>query len=1101
MERQGKGRIMVSPEALKEGLAKLRAGFAAALPARLAEVAAAQAALAGSDGSGQVAALKALVGHAHKLAGSAATFGFPEVGNASRALDVYGVGLLKNGAPLDPDALHRLGDLAARIISSAPGAPTPVPAAASAAAGPAESAAAPTPPEKSRSLERAFLRRQGLIYVPVILTALGVFLAGVYADRLNEKNFAADRHLDVAGEMARIRSRLEGQIYSNINLAKGLAAAISAEPNLSQEKFAAMAKHLLAGDSQLRNIGAAPGLVIRYMYPLEGNEPAVGLDLGAHPAQRETALRARDTGEMILAGPVALVQGGEGFVGRIPVFAGSGSGREGTFWGLISAVIDAASLYEAAGLRDARLPIEIAIWGKDSLGEEGALFYGRSEILASDPVLATVSLPRGSWHMAAVPKGGWPKRADNAWTLRLGFLLGGMLIVFPVGLATWLFRKRQESLDALGASETRLRDIVETSSDWFWETGPDDRFSFFSEGFVRATGHSPDRLIGKTRRDFAVNVPGDAEKWERHARTLAERLPFSKLRYRYRRADGTLGWVSISGNPVFAADGSFRGYRGTAREITKEMAAEKELIVAGEAAATAERWLRAAIEGLDSAFVIYDADDRLVLCNAKYKELYSAVAERIVPGAKFEDIVRAAARRGQIAAAAGRIEEWVAERMRAHQAGGVIEEMMADGRWIKITIHKTPDGSTVGLRTDITAIKQAQEAAEKASQAKSEFLSGMSHELRTPLNAILGFAQILQRNPKEPLTNAQESCVGIILKGGEHLLQLINEILDLAKIEAGRATLAIESVSVTSLFDEARTLIGPLAAKANITLEMIPPSPDISIRVDHTRAKQVLLNLLSNAVKYNFEGGRVAVRAAPSSSGRLRLSVADTGPGIPVEKRAELFQPFSRLGAEATEIEGTGIGLVLSKKLVEIMGGAIGFESEAGVGSTFWVDLPLAGGAPAARARKNISIAPETKEDPPPAIRGTVLYIEDNPDNLKLVELVCAQVEGLTLLSADNAMLGLALAAERKPDVVLMDINMPGMNGYEALERLQGNAATRAIPVIALSASATARDIEKGEKAGFYRYLTKPVDLDQLLGCIQEAIGKRSRANSFRHQP
>jgi PAS domain S-box-containing protein len=1082
---------MSAPDAFQEKIVQLKAAFVEGLPARLAEIAAAQNAFVNSLGAAQAASLKTLVGQAHKLAGSAGTFGFPELGIAARELDIHGTELLKSGAPLDSGAIHRIAELVARIVSSSPVAPIPTPSVAPAAAERGEGAAAvQSRPEIGRSFERALLHRRGLTYAPLLLTALGVLLAGVYANHLNEKRFGADQRLVVSDKLAIIRSNLEGHISGNINLVKGLVAAISTEPNLSQERYAALAELLLAGKSQLRNIAAAPGLVIRYMYPLEGNERAVGLDLGGHPGQREAALRARDTGELILAGPVALVQGGEGFVGRIPVFVGPGTGRERTFWGLISAVIDSTSLYQAAGLLDQSLPIEIAIRGKDTLGPKGALFHGRNEVFASDPVLATVTLPHGSWQMAAVPKGGWPRRADNAWTLRLGFLLGGTLVVLSVGLATWLSRKRQESLDALRASSARFRDLTEMSSDWFWEAGPDGRFTFFSEGFTRATGHAPNRLLGKTREDFVVRFSGDEEMWERHRRTLAARQPFRTLRYRYRRADGALGWTAVAGKPIFAADGSFRGYRGGSREITKEMAAERALIEAREKAADAERRLRAAIEALDSAFVIYDADDRLVLCNTKYKEFYSAAADLLVAGAKFEDIVRAAAKRGQIVAAVGRIDEWVAERMRMHRSGGVIEEKMSDGRWIRITAHKTPDGSTVGLRTDITAIKEAQESADKANQAKSEFLSSMSHELRTPLNAILGFGQLLQYNPKEPLTDAQANSVRIILKGGEHLLNLINEVLDLAKIEAGRTTLSIENVSIGTLFGEVRPLIEPMAEKAKIALEMILPERDVLIWADYTRTKQVLLNLLSNAVKYNFEGGRVTVRAVSSPGDKLRLSVADTGPGIPAEKQSELFQPFNRLGAETTEIEGTGIGLALSKKLVEMMGGAIGCESEIGVGSTFWVDLPLAG-RPARTVREKEPVAVKKNMGGRlPAVTGTILYIEDNPDNLGLMEAIFSDVEGATLLSAHNAELGLSLAVDRKPDAIVMDINLPGMNGFEALKHLMNNKATRAIPVIALSANATARDIEKGEKAGFYRYLTKPVDLEQLMRCLWEVMGK-----------
>ena len=955
---------MAAPDAFQEKLAKLKASFAEGLPARLAEIAAAQGAFVDSHGAGQAASLKTLVTQAHKLAGSAGSFGFPELGNASRELDIHGSELLKSGVPLDSGAVQRIAELVSRIMSSSPVAPPLAPKVTSAATEYTEGAAAvQSRPEIGRSFERGLLHHRILTYVPVLLTALGIGLAGVYADYLNEKRFTADQHLDVADKLTAIRNSLEGHINGNINLVKGLVAAISTEPNMSQERYAALAEPLLSGTWQLRNIAAAPDLVIRYMYPLEGNEGAVGLDLRAHPAQREAALRARDTGELILAGPVALVQGGEGFIGRIPVFVESGTGRGRSFWGLISAVIDSARLYEAAGLLDERLPIEIAIRGKDALGIKGALFHGRADVFDSNPVLTSVALPDGSWQLAAVPKGGWPRRADNAWTLRLSFLLGGTLVVFFVGLATKLFRERLESLDALRASENRLRDIAETSSDWFWETGPDGRFTFFSDGFAESTGHAPNQLLGKTREVFVVRFPGDEGMWERHRRTLAARLPFRDLRYRYRRADGALGWLAATGKPILSADGSFRGYRGAAQEISKQVAAEQALI-------------------------------------------------------------------------------------------------------------------------------EAREKATSADQAKSEFLSSMSHELRTPLNAILGFGQLLQYNPKEPLTETQANSVRYILKGGEHLLNLINEVLDLAKIEAGRATFSIENVSTKALFDEVRLLIEPIAEKAKVVLEMIPPEPDFAIRADYTRIKQALLNLLSNAVKYNFEGGRVAVRAVPSRSGVLRLSVADTGPGIPAEKLPGLFQPFNRLGVEATEIEGTGIGLALSKKLVETMGGAVGCESELGVGSTFWMDMPLAERPAVAAIKARLAGAEEKQRGGLPAIRGTILYVEDNPDNLKLMEIIFSRVEGVTLLSAHNAELGLSLAAERKPDAVIMDINLPGMNGFEALENLKINEATRAIPVIALSANATDRDIAMGEKAGFFRYLTKPVDLDQLLRCVQAAIEK-----------
>ena len=506
-----------------------------------------------------------------------------------------------------------------------------------------------------------------------------------------------------------------------------------------------------------------------------------------------------------------------------------------------------------------------------------------------------------------------------------------------------------------------------------------------------------------------------------------------------------------------------------------------------------------AIETVTEGFALYDAEDRLVICNKRYRDMYDGIDVSIEPGVSYESILLAAARQGQIPAAEGQVEEWVRERLRRHRnPGPPFEQSRPDGQWLKINERRSEDGSIVGVFTDISELKareaelgnmvdqlaEARDAAMRATQTKSQFLANMSHELRTPLNAVIGITEMLEEDAEDLGYDDFTEPLQRISRAGKHLLNLINDILDLSKIEAGKMELHLEDFGLREVINDAALTVKSVAERNGNRIDLVCPDDIGNLHADITRVRQILFNLLSNACKFT-ENGVVTVAARPLGNGEtVEVSVSDTGIGMSPEQVAKLFNDFSQADSSTTrKYGGTGLGLAISQRFCNMMGGDVTVTSEPGKGSVFTMRLPrkVESSRPSlseqASSLPSLAAAAGDRE----ATQGNmVLIIDDDPDARALLERFFRD-EGFAVASANDGEAGIARAQELKPVLIACDVMMPVLDGWGVLRRLKADPALAAIPVMMVS---ILDEKHKGFSLGASGYVTKPIDRRQMLAIL-----------------
>jgi PAS domain S-box-containing protein len=600
---------------------------------------------------------------------------------------------------------------------------------------------------------------------------------------------------------------------------------------------------------------------------------------------------------------------------------------------------------------------------------------------------------------------------------------------------------------------------------------------------------APEDIVADAGRLWAMVDPQDLPGMAASVQHSAQTLEPWYWQWRITTPSGRRKWLEGRGHPQRQDDGSVL-WNSVILDVTEQRLAQEALRVKD-----------AALESSLNGIALATLDGELTYVNPAFCAMWATTPAQAL-GRHATEFWHARRHPEAVIEALQSVGHWTGEMQATRGDGQTFDvEVSASlvrrpngqplcmmGSFVDVTERNRAQAELQALNAELesrvrertAAMARAMEDAERANRAKSEFLSHMSHELRTPMNAVLGFAQLLEHDPA--LGGRQRDHVREILRGGRHLLSLINDLLDLARVEAGQLPMSLEPVALGPVADEALTLLAPLAAMRAIRLPPVPSPLQGVVQADRTRLMQVLVNLLSNAIKYNRPGGVVTLTER-IEGGRVCVTVGDDGPGIAAERLPQLFEPFQRLGADPG-VEGTGIGLVIARRMVELMHGGIRVDSRPGDGTRFTVALQQA--APVVSAVDTAAKASGASQ--PSAGRHRVLYIDDNPANVKLMREMLDGWAGIELQAAHMGGLGLELARTQPPDLVMLDLQLPDMDGYAVLSALQADAPLARLPVIAVTSLGTERDIARGRAAGFVDYLVKPVDLSALRAAVGRAL-------------
>ncbi len=630
------------------------------------------------------------------------------------------------------------------------------------------------------------------------------------------------------------------------------------------------------------------------------------------------------------------------------------------------------------------------------------------------------------------------------------------------------------------AEVSKLSYAVEQSPVSVVITDTEGNIEYANPKFTQLTGYSLEEAVGVNQR-ILKSGKTSPEVYKELWKTITSGNEWRGEFYN-KKKNGELYWESASISPIKNDVGDITNFIAVREDSTERKLAEEKLQYARD-------YSDSLINSSLDMIISVDIDRHIVTFNSAAEKTFGYKKEEVL--GKHVGMLYGGESQGlpvyKTTIGSGTFE-------------GEVENKRKDGSvfvsQLSTTALRDLDENIIGLMgisRDITERKNnesklmtAMEAAESANEAKSTFLSSMSHEIRTPMNSILGFSQLLVSNQNEPLTESQKSNVNHILDSGHLLLKLINEVLDLSSIESGKTQISMESIEVASVIEMIIASVEPMALKYNVNIINSVEHSGQYIKADYTRLKQVLINLLSNAIKYNRVDGTVTVWNELTEANMIRINVEDTGPGIAMDNIESLFEPFNRLGEEALDKEGTGIGLTITKRLVELMGGSIHVESDVGKDTKFYIEFDKAK-APASETDKTEDVLDDFQRIDKTEEK-ILLYVEDNPANLKLVESILKRRPNIKLISSAQAQPGIELAREHHPDMILMDINLPGMDGYEALKLLKSYDDIKKIPVIAISANAMPKDIEKSKSAGFKYYITKPININKFLGLVDDIL-------------